>query len=264
MRIIAGCDANAVWVETMNMIMNYGETVHVRGMRTEEIRNAVIQTNLLQPVMTHPFRNLSYKFMAAEAHWILSGDNRVETIAPYSSKISQFSDDGEVFFGAYGPKIMGQIEYVIGKLLEDNGTRQAVINIWRENPPPTKDVPCTVAMSFNLRHGRLDQTVFMRSSDAWLGLPYDIFNFSMIGLHVCAAINSRVWPAVPIAHPRYLTIHAVSSHLYEKDVYRMNAEDIKDQDFFIREVPQFLWKEEGRILPRLKMIMNDGNDAGWW
>lgn len=261
MQSIIGCDANAVWVETMNTISYYGYSSTPRGLKTKEIRNAIIQTNLLQPVVTHPFRKLSYAFMAAEAHWILSGDNRVETIAPYSSRISQFSDDGKVFFGAYGPKIMGQIEYVIGKLIEDRDTRQAVINIWRENPPPTKDVPCTVAMSFNIHNNRLDQTVFMRSSDAWLGLPYDIFNFSMIGLHVCAAFNSRRFPDTQIV-PRFLTIHAVSSHLYEKDLNRMEGGMIDEADFGNREVPEELWNDESILLNRLRQIRD--NNYRWW
>ena len=75
--------------------------------------------------------------MAAEALWILSGDNKVETIAPYNKNIKQFSDDGIIFQGAYGPRIISQLDYVIESLRKDRESRQAVLTIWNPNPKPS-------------------------------------------------------------------------------------------------------------------------------
>lgn len=210
--------ATGAWLHVLSSIIARGAITNPRGMPTREVLHNSVAFNMLRPVVSVPARKLSYKFLAAEAFWILSGDNRVETIAPYNKNIAQFSDDGKTFFGAYGPKVAAQIDFVVKSLLGDRMTRQAVITLWRENPPATKDVPCTVALTFNIRDGRLNCHVFMRSSDAWLGFPYDVFNFSMIALNVLSSYNENV--SDPKAnHARLGTLYftAVSSHLYQKN-----------------------------------------------
>lgn len=133
---------DSVWIDLLWEIADSGSQVGPRGKGTLEILAKTTVVDMKMPVVTIPQRNLGYKFMAAEAHWILSGDNRVETIAPYSKQISRFSDDGVRFFGAYGPKVVDQLSYVVDCLVRDEASRQAVMTIWRERPGSTKDVPC--------------------------------------------------------------------------------------------------------------------------
>lgn len=208
-------DFSQSWLMALGDILANGERVAPRGQMTKEILQRTLVVDMRKPVLNVPERQLSYKFMAAEAYWILSGDNKVSTIAPYNKMISQFSDDEEIFFGAYGPKIDAQIEYVVNKLRIDPDTRQAGLTIWRENPPPTKDVPCTVAIFFNIRNGKLNASVYMRSSDVWLGVPYDVFNFSMLAHMVCCFLNSNHDNEPTVPGTLYLT--AASSHLYERN-----------------------------------------------
>ena len=61
------------------------------------------------PIVLSKARSLGYKFMVAEAFWILSGRNDVEFMDKFSNKIKDFSDDGIFFNGAYGPKIIDQL-----------------------------------------------------------------------------------------------------------------------------------------------------------
>lgn len=204
---------STTWLHAIAQILESGKEQSPRGINTLEHIHATIVVNTRCPVLWVPARKLNYKFMGAEAYWILSGDNRVETIAPYNSNIAKFSDDGKVFAGAYGPKILSQFTYVVDKLLEDPSTRQAVMTIWRENPTPSKDIPCTVAISFTLRDGELNAHVLMRSNDIWLGTPYDVFNFSMLVHAVCAAINEH--PCGFSVVPGLLFLTAASLHLYE-------------------------------------------------
>jgi thymidylate synthase len=156
--------------------------------------------------------------MAAEAAWILEGRNDVETIAPYSKAISNFSDDGVSFFGAYGPKVVNQIDYCVDALYRDQFSRQAVINIWRENPPATKDVPCTLSLQFIVRHSIIHCVASMRSSDLWLGHPYDIVNFSAISFYIMLKLNKKLHADRKLLlglGQLYLT--AGSKHLYERN-----------------------------------------------
>lgn len=175
---------NEQWRSALKHVMDYGIEASPRGMKIKELIGYQTRTDMLYPVLTVPGRDLGYKFMAAEAAWILSGDNRVSTIAPFSKQISRFSDDGITYHGAYGPKIRDQLHYAADALMKDNSTRQAVINIWRENPGPTKDVPCTLSVQFIMRNDQLHVIDTMRSSDLWLGWPYDMFNFSMLARYL--------------------------------------------------------------------------------
>lgn len=149
--------------------------------------------------------------MFAEAAWIMSGMNTVRHIAPYSNRIAEFSDDGVFFKGAYGPKITDQLPYVVECLSSDKDSRQALINIWRENPRQSKDVPCTVSLQFLLREGKLFTIATMRSSDVWLGLPYDVFNFTMISVGVLLLLAKKTGEMYDLGN---LTITAGSGHLY--------------------------------------------------
>ena len=205
-------NANETWTKLTSDLLNLGQNVAPRGRPTKEILAYRTHVSMNYPIVTIPERRLGYKFQAAEAAWILSGDNRVETIAPYSKEISQFSDDGVTFFGAYGPKILSQIYHVVKSLVDDPISRQAFINIWRENPPLTKDVPCTVSLQFLIRENMLHCVATMRSSDAWLGWPYDVFNFSMVAGYVAIMLKD---------YNQYvklgsLILTAGSQHLYEK------------------------------------------------
>lgn len=177
-------DLNSAWLDMLGIIMTFGKRVEPRGTVTRELLNHTLVVDMTRCMLTVKGRKLGYRFMAAEAAWMLGGDNLVSTIAPYSKTISQFSDDGFTFFGAYGPRLKAQLTSVAKALAADPGTRRAVANIWREDPPKTKDYPCHLSCQFMIREERLHCFTTMRSSDAWLGVPYDIFNFSMWSAYV--------------------------------------------------------------------------------
>jgi thymidylate synthase len=152
--------------------------------------------------------------MFAEAWWILSGDDRVSTIEPYSSQIAAFSDNGLTFNGAYGPQIMHQLPQIIETLHRSPESRQAVMTTWKPNPAKSKDIPCTISDQFLIRNNRLDVIHTMRSSDIWLGWPYDVFNFSMIAAYVVKALHQ--W--LPTLELGDLYFNAGSQHLYRKNI----------------------------------------------
>jgi thymidylate synthase len=257
-------DFSRIWLQALNDILTNGDCVAPRGKMTREIPQRTIVVDMRKPVLRVPDRSLSFKFMVAEAFWILSGDDRVETIAPYNSRIADFSDDGERFFGAYGPKIVAQLPYIIEKLQVDEDSRQAGLTIWRECPPQTKDVPCTVAIFFNIRQHKLNCHVFMRSSDAWLGVPYDVFNFSMLSHLVCGLLNEHRLTADAVA-PGQLFLTAASSHLYES-----NWDDAKlclgSQVLEQPDTPKLLWNDPQFLMTELKVLRDSrpGDIRRWW
>ena len=258
-------DASSIWRHTLQRILYSGLEVSPRGKLTKELLQHTLIVNMQAPVVTVAERKLNYRFMAAEAHWILSGDDTVAGIAPYNKNIAQFSDDGERFFGAYGPKIQSQLDYVVSKLREDQDTRQAGLTIWRENPPATKDVPCTVAIFTSIRNHKLNLHVFMRSSDAWLGVPYDVFNFSMLGHLICCRLNEGRASFDQSIEPDKLFLTAASSHLYEPNWEAATAcasAAISQQ----ASTPVPLWTDEKVLYVWLENLRESkpGDKLRWW
>ena len=186
-----------------------------RHLKIKEFINDGFIVDMDKPIITIPERKLNHNFMTGEAWWILDGRNDVRSLAKYMGKIERYSDDGVRFFGAYGPKIVDQLSYCIKILVEDRDTRQSCLTIWRQNPPFSKDIPCTVSLQFFLREDRLYTVANMRSQDIWLGLPYDAFNFSAISFFVCLSLRKIL--AQPTLRLGELYVNAASRHLYSTD-----------------------------------------------
>jgi thymidylate synthase len=210
---------NQQWTKAMRAVLQSGRDVSPRGQLTRELIAYQTRVGMNSPIVTVPERKISKKFLFGEAVWILCGDNTVEGIAPYNRHIAQFSDDGKTFFGAYGPRFLDQVDYVVGNLDSDEDSRQAVMTMWRQNPRQTRDVPCTVAIQFLVRHETIHTNVTMRSSDLWLGLVYDVFNFTMITSYVALELRRRGL-AIKLGD---LVVTAGSQHLYARDWEKAEA-----------------------------------------
>lgn len=208
--------ATSEWVRILQILLSGGcPRIKTRGRVVHEILAGQTRISMAHPVVQVEARKLGYKFQAAEAHWILTGDNRLSTILPFSRGIGAFSDDGSRFDGAYGPKIIDQLRYVVDSLLKDSATRQAIIDIWRPNPRDSSDIPCTLSLQFLIRDGHLNTIATMRSSDIWLGWPYDVFTFTMVSSMIVLEISRRSQIQVPLGD---LFVRPGSLHLYEDNI----------------------------------------------
>lgn len=217
------------WVNLLAKIIVNGRGSSPRDQATKELIPAQLYiTDMRNNILNHPARGLSFRFMVAEWLWITAGYHDVATIARYNKNIAQFSDDGVTFNGAYGPRIQPQMAYLLNTLQKPD-SRQAVASIWTPNPGPSKDIPCTLTWQMFVRDGKLHAIVNMRSSDIWLGLPYDFFNFSMMSMEVAGSLNLE---------PGSMTFNLGSSHLYRRDLDKaMEVQDRSSEMDFVRTNP---------------------------
>ena len=164
-----------------------------RGQKVKEILAASF--TILNPRDRIPYvagRKFSVTYMVAELLWYLSGNDKTEWIAKYSKFWKDISDDGVTANSAYGarlfkehPKIAGgrlnQWEYVVNELKRDPDSRRAVMHLRvpDDSVDAKLDVPCTLALQFFIRDGKLHQIVNMRSSDVIFGIAYDIPAFTL-------------------------------------------------------------------------------------
>lgn len=197
---------------TMKKIRDFGLSVSPRGMPTRELSPCtVVIPDTARKFLVIPGRGLNYAFGLRELVAIMSGENDVDALAFYNPRMRQFSDGGNKFHGAYGPRlrlhpvheedisvawrmagvlksgygppVADQFRAVVIKLTNDRDTRQALMSIWDptlDNLVDTKDTPCNVMLMFNIRNNLLNMTLIRRSSDAVWGMSYDHLIFSVM------------------------------------------------------------------------------------
>lgn len=248
---------NQTWLNLVNRLLTCGAEVKPREIMTRELCAFQTTIDMNQPVMSVKERKMGYRFMCAEAWWILSGDNRVSTISPYSKHIKNFSDNGITFAGAYGPRVVDQLAYIVDSLAKDEVSRQSVLTIWRPNPRDSKDIPCTVSIQWMIRDGKLHCFDYMRSSDAWLGWIYDVFNFSCVSMYIVLALRERG------IHVELggLTLTATSQHLYEYNFESAHSTTCKAESFDIKPVDLSKFDHPEDLVIYLKEIADFDDDT---
>ena len=188
------------WVETSR-----GRTLETRGARLE-LTNPRARVSR-SATLGHLFSAL------AETTWYISGREEHDHIDFYLPDYSSLIGTGG---GAYGPRLFGvgedaQVQRVIEQLRDTPSTRQAVIQVFRRDDLSgnLRDVPCTCTMQFFVRDGLVDLVVHMRSNDAILGLPHDLFAFTFIQELVARSLGCDVGTYV----------HFVGSlHIYDERI----------------------------------------------
>lgn len=217
--------SDSAWVGLCNAVIKEGNVCFPRGKGTQEIINGSACFDMTRPIITMVDRKLNYKFMAAEAYWILSGRNDVSFLSQHVSAMKNFSDDGVFLSGAYGPAVVDQLPYIVKTLTEDKESRQAVMTIWRPRPGPSKDIPCTISVQFLIRSNMLFTVYNMRSSDIWLGVPYDWFSFSCLSAYVALLLRKQ-YPNLRLGA---LSYNAGSCHMYDDDVEKYTSMVVNTQ-----------------------------------
>lgn len=234
------------YIGAISSLMKHGRTAKPRGFETKELIAFTLGfENSRKRLIFNPERKVNLGFMLAECLWIITGQEDVEMISFYNSKITQFSDDGRIFHGAYGPRLRNlhacfdqehttsdQIQMVIDKLKADPDSRQAICNIFYAGRDyvKTKDVPCTLTFQFFIREKadvkELEMVANMRSNDVILGLPTDAFNFTVFQEIIASELNIE---------PGWYYHVDGSLHIYEKD-YEWAERILKNGDRKVREI----------------------------
>jgi len=242
--VVTGRGADDLYRQALEALVETPLGPSPRGQRTREIPCvALVLRDARDCVVTWRSRKLNYHFLVAEFFWIATGRDDVASIAPYNKKIADFSDDGVTFFGAYGPRWRPQAEWAATNLRADLESRQAVASTWRPCPPLTRDTPCTLSYQYLVRGGKLHSIVTMRSSDIFLGIPYDIFNAARLAACVAGAVG------VPLGS---LTMQLGSFHLYERNEAEARAVLAEDRAtegrVVLPDLPGFPPVEYGAIM----------------
>ncbi|WP_431884773.1 thymidylate synthase [Micromonospora wenchangensis] len=242
------------------------ERVLSRGGKADPTRGPVVELCNVGLELTNPRARLSRSegrgrifSCLGELCWYLSGSNSVDPIAYYISAYQGESEDG-VVHGGYGARLFGwdgadQIRNVIRLLQEKPSSRRAVIQLFDHEDinAPHKEVPCTCTMQFMLRDKKLDLTTYMRSNDVYLGLPHDIFSFTMIQELVARSLGASLGAYT----------HFVGNlHLYDRNEEQVRSflkEGWQSTKTYMPEMPEGDQWENVRLLLSFEEAVRQGS-----
>ena len=172
-----------------------------------------------------------------ELCWYLARSKQLDFIEYYIPAYKESAENGEIP-GAYGPRLfnwngINQRANVAARLKKNPNTRRAAIQLFdaADIDVKHKDIPCTCTLQFLLRKGELNLIVYMRSNDAYLGLPHDIFCFTMLQEIVARDVSAQLGTYK----------HVVGSlHLYDKNQEKAQQflnEGFQPTTLFMPEMP---------------------------
>ncbi|MBV1808190.1 thymidylate synthase [Pseudomonas viridiflava] len=175
----------------LKALLDEGGTANPRSIPTAEL--IATSFTLLDPrrrYISNPERRWSLAYALAEYSWHARGSNSLEEIAWYAPAWRHFTSGDTVVGSAYGSSIfkargdfLSQWDTVINLLKHDPSSRRAVLYLGGYDPSVSdsqRDIACSLSLQLILRAGKLEAICYMRSNDAMIGLPYDVFLFTMI------------------------------------------------------------------------------------
>jgi hypothetical protein len=191
------------------------------------------------------------QYGAGELLWYLSGRDDLKMIEAYAPSYSQWSDNGVSLFGAYGPRI--KFNQIVDMLRGHEDSRRVVVPIYgmQHFNAVSKNVPCTSSWQFLVENGRLNMVCTMRSNDAWLGMPYDVWVATLIQWLLADELGLELG---------WYQHQAGSLHLYEQHTDKareVEAEAGWDFDF---DKGEYTTRTELRVALELERNLRGGGD----
>lgn len=204
-------------VHSVQELLLNGADVIVKERPTKELiaRNTRLERPL-ERYLYAPKRHNDIVAQFAESMWVLAGRNDIAWLKKYLPRAPLFSDDGEIWRGAYGPRLrcwrsVDQIDAVRKLLVADRTSRQAVMTLFDPalDYAQSKDIPCNNWLGWIIREDRLHMSAALRSNDVWWGFSgANAFEWSILHEMLAYWLNAKVGQADYLA----MSFHLYSDH----------------------------------------------------
>ena len=153
---------------------------------------------------------------AAEVAWQLLGTKDPSFIMRHAPKIwGKFLEEGELKT-AYGHRWRShfgrdQLALAVDELRHSPSNRQLYVSAWDPSCDglgglQPRNIPCPVGFAVSRYRDELHMSVHMRSSDVFVGLPYDVMGYALMSDAIAASVGCV---------PSTLTFTLAHAHLYE-------------------------------------------------
>ena len=132
----------------------------------------------------------------------------------------QWRNFGKCYDNSSTSNGIDQIRYVIEELLKDSNSRRAVLSAW--NPVDLKKMalpPCHLMYIFYKNNKGLSCQMTMRSSDMFLGLPFNIASTALL-THIIAKVIHM--------ESNEIQLNLCDAHIYEEHIDAVNQQTKRD------------------------------------
>lgn len=208
-------------------------------------------------------------FHLFESLWMLAGRNDVAYLTQFVNSMSQFSDDGVVFHGAYGFRwrqmfVEDQLKVIVEALKKNHDDRRQVLQMWDVDIDlggKGKDLPCNTHIYFSVNmDGALDMTVCNRSNDiVWGAYGANAVHFSILQEYMASFIGVPVGRYFQMSNNYHgylktvtpliqadILLHAPDPHrVHDSNPYKVL--DITPYPLVSEGMPMERWDEELKI-----------------
>jgi len=192
------------------------------GVRVRAIVGFALHYDLSLGLPLCGVRHVNPGTAAAEAAWFLTGSQKQSDLNALGCYIwDEFADANGLLPGAYGYRWRhhfgtDQIANALRRLDRDPSSRQVYVTAWdpavdgAEPPYDMSNRPCPLGFTLHRTpDGYLHSNYFMRSSDAFVGLPYDAMCHAFIVTVLANTLGLR---------PGEVTMQLSHVHLYEDHI----------------------------------------------
>ena len=206
---------------------------------------------------------------AAEVAWQFLGTQDPEFIMKHAPKIwGKFIEDGKLK-AAYGYRWKhafnrNQLALAIEALNKDPSNRQIFISSWDPScdglgePNQPKNIPCPLGFTLNIIDGCLNMSVLVRSSDVYVGLPYDVLGYALMLDAIASSLSvSRGNLSFTLAHAHVYEPHWKHA---DEDLRTSWHEHITDIDFPGLSIDEILSDPDAYVQHFKSMKINNFRD----
>ena len=185
-------------------------------------------TNPQNNIITNPARKFSVFYGCGELVWYLNEQASMEQIIHYAPSYAKFADDSYAFYGRRLALVGGnQLIRIMNELRANPSSRRCVAQFWIPKDlamQERKDLPCTISWKFNVCNGQLNMIADMRSNDAWLGMPNDIFVNTCVHVLMCMLTGYDIG---------FYQHQVADMHLYNRDYAKaMTAINVHRPEYY--------------------------------
>jgi thymidylate synthase len=205
-------------------------------------------------------KKLHFKSIANELIWFLNGDTNVRWLNENGVTIwdEWATEDGDLgpIYGQQWTawptrdgRTINQVDYVVETLRTNPNSRRILFHGWNpeflpdESVSPQENVrqgrmalpPCHLLYQFYVANGRLSSQLYIRSSDSFLGLPYNIASLALL-THLLAQQCDLV--------PHEIVVTMGDLHAYSNHIEQIQMQLTRD----VRPLPQLNIKRKPKSI----------------
>lgn len=269
-----------------NILANGSEKGDRTGTGTISVFGRTLRHDLSDgfPILTT--KSVHFKSVVGELLWFLKGDTNIKFLQDHKIKIwdAWANTDGDIgnmygaqwrnwsdgYEGAYG---IDQIKILVNSLTHNPNSRRHVVSAWNVDFLPDSDrkeyipntwygemalAPCHYSFQCYVNDGKLSLIFNMRSSDVFLGLPFNLASYALL-CHMLAQVcglevGELIWSGADV-HIYKNHIEQVKTQIerygngevFEAPALVLNKDITDIDDFTFDDIQLINYKNAGKL-----------------